>query len=415
MLPFLSQLRGKRFWIAPAFFLLAVAPGSWIPVLANVLRAHGWSEFITLAFLVPPLANTLSPLLFAATADQRFPAEKVLAFTVWGCSLLLYSAFHVIERNGPPALFLFLLTLAAVSATPAWSILSAITLTHLPGDTRNFGLYRVWGTLGWIAGGWIVSALKVDQSPLTGKLAAIALVLTGAVCLMLPHTPPKPASHATWKELLGFSAFRILTHRDVAVFLGTSFLFSIPLAAFYMQTPQLLATMGHQRVAAAMTLGQSTEILALLGLGYLLRRWRIKWLLLTALASGTLRFAWLAMGAAQNSLAWVFCGIALHGFCWTFFFEAGRVFLDRRVESGMRAQVQALMTLLTSGLGSMLGTVAAGTLHRTWVVGDLLMGWRNFWMALALVCALCALVFIAGYQGISKNPERFGYLGHRPP
>lgn len=409
MRPFFTQLRGRRFWIGPAFFLLAAAPGCWVPVLSTVLRAHGWGELITLAFLVPPVAGTISPLLLGATADQRFPAEKVLAFSAWAGAVFLFTAFQVVDSGGPAGAFLALLTVAATCTAPSWSILTAVALTNLEQGGRNFGLYRSWGTVGWMSAGWIVSALRVDQSPFTGKLGAVTLILAGLVCLMLPHTPPRPPGARTWKDLVGFSAFRILRQRDIAVFLATSFLFSVPLVAFYMQTPQLLVALGHQRVAAAMTLGQTTEFLALLGLGYLLARWRIKWLLLLALGAGMTRFAWYAMGAAQGSLTWVFWGISLHGICWTFFYEAGRVFLDRRVEPGLRAQVQALLTFVTVGIAGILGTVSVGALHRAWVPGNVLAGWAHFWMALALMCGLCALFFALGYQGLASgksNPAK---------
>lgn len=373
-------------------------------MLSNVLKAHGWSHYITWAFLAQPLAAAISPLGFAAAADQRFPAERLLAFVLLGCSGILFAAYQVLSAGGPPLAFLCLLFLAAVSTSPAWAILSAIVLTHAPNAARDYGLYRVWGTLGWISAGWLVSGFGVDESATVGKLAACDLVAAGAVCFLLPSTPPRPIPRRTWKDLLGLSAFRIMAHRDVAVFLGTSFLFSIPLMAFYMETPLLLSALGQKRVALAMTLGQATEVIALLSLGFLITRWRIKWLLLVALAAGTLRFAGLAMGAAQDCLPWALAAVSLHGFCWTFFFEAGRVFLNRRVEPGMRAQVQALMTFLTAGAGSILGALGTGILHDALIFGDDLTGWRNFWMLLAFVCGACALFFAVGYRGIARTP-----------
>ena len=48
--------RGDRFWICPAFFLLAAAPGFWLPVLANILDANGWGDYTTPVFMVLPLS-----------------------------------------------------------------------------------------------------------------------------------------------------------------------------------------------------------------------------------------------------------------------------------------------------------------------------------------------------------------------
>ncbi|MEO0448435.1 MAG: MFS transporter, partial [Verrucomicrobiota bacterium] len=383
----------------PAYFLLAAAPGCWIPVLANVLNEQGWHHWVTFAFLIPPLSGTIAPLLFAAVADQRIAAERVLAWSLWGGAVFLYLAFEILEAGKFPVLFLICFFIAQLSSAPAWALLNAVAFANLKEKKKNFGLFRVWGTFGWAFAGWMVSAMAWDSSPAVGKLAVAIRVLAGIVCLLLPHTPPQGAAPKSWQQARGLHSLRILRQRDIGFFFLTSFLFSIPLSAFYMQTPQFLQGLGETRVALLMTTGQMTEVLAMLGLGYVLTRWRIKWLLLLALGAGCLRYAFYGWGAEEGSLPLVLFGIAMHGICWTFFFEAGRVFLDERVDPAFRAQTQALLTLLTMGLGSIVGTASMGMLQDRWVANGTSEEWAFFWRILTGLCLLATLLFAFGYRG----------------
>ncbi len=390
--------RGDPTWIGPTYFLLAAAPGFWIPVLTNVLDARGWSPYVTLAFIIPPLAGMISPLALAARADQVIPAEKLLAALVGGGTIFLWLAFETVERGQAPYLFLAFLSVNALITAPTWSLLNTVTLSNLT-HPEHFGRYRVWGTFGWMAAGWTVSALAMDVSPAVGDLAAGTRLLAAVCCLMLPHTPPRGGRARNLGEALGFGAFRILRQRDMAVYFGTSFFFSIPLAAFYLHTPRHLRALGWEQVAAGMTVGQLTEAVAMVLMGWFLRSWRIKWLLTLALLCGIARYALYAMGGAGSSAVFVLVGVAFHGVCWCYFFEAGRVFLQKRVSTDVRAQSQALLSLLTSGIGTLTGVLLVG-----WIQGRIVdettgLGWDAYWWILTAMCVACLVGFCAGYRG----------------
>ena len=86
----------------------------------------------------------------------------------------------------------------------------------------------------------------------------------------------------------------------------------------------------------------------------------------------------------------------LHGICWTFFYEAGRVFIHRRVDEGMRGQAQALIGLVSNGLGGVLGLVVVKALHSALLpIG----GWTLYWQVLSGMSAVSLVVFWLGYQG----------------
>ena len=384
------------------FCLLAAAPGAWLPVLSNVLEARGWDRMITWAFLVGPIAGMISPLVFSARADQRIPAEKLVGYIITGGAVFLWAAFRALEA-GRPNLFLLFMMINALISAPAWGLLTTIALNSLEDEQRSFGFYRVWGTVGWVLVGLAVSWFGLDSSTRVGDVAFAVRVVAGLCAFLLPHTPPIASDSTGWKSALGLDSLSIFRNRDHRVYLITTFLLSVPLAAFYMHTPIHLRDLGFRSVAAGMTLGQVFEIVAFLMMGYWLRRVRIRTLLMVAMGCAVLRYGLFAMGGVIPHSLWILVGLSFHGICWTFFFETGRVFLNRRVDQRFRAQVQALVTFASMGLGSLVGTLVCGKLYDLMVVGGV-GGWSAYWACLAAMCLVILFYFSAGYQGVTvKN------------
>ena len=385
------------------FCLLAAAPGAWLPVLSNVLAARGLDGAIAWAFLVGPIAGMISPLLFSARADQRIPAEKLVGIIITGGSIFLWAAFRALEAGSPTWFLVFMMINALISA-PAWGLLTTIALNSLEDEQKSFGFYRVWGTIGWVVVGLSISWFGLDESTKVGDVAFGVRVVAGLCAFLLPQTPPVASDSTGWRSALGLDSLRIFQNRDHRVYLVSTFLLSVPLAAFYMHTPIHLRELGFGSVAAGMTLGQVFEIVAFLMMGFWLSRVRIRTLLIVAMVCAIIRYVLFALGGVVPHFAWLLVGLSLHGICWTFFFETGRVFLNRRVDQRFRAQVQALVTFASMGLGSLVGTLVCWALHDWMVVGGI-GGWTCYWASLAIMCLGTLVYFLLGYQGVGQQGQ----------
>ena len=385
------------------FCLLAAAPGAWLPVLSNVLAARGLDGAIAWAFLVGPIAGMISPLLFSARADQRIPAEKLVGIIITGGSIFLWAAFRALEAGSPTWFLVFMMINALISA-PAWGLLTTIALNSLEDEQKSFGFYRVWGTIGWVVVGLSISWFGLDESTKVGDVAFGVRVVAGLCAFLLPQTPPVASDSTGWRSALGLDSLRIFQNRDHRVYLVSTFLLSVPLAAFYMHTPIHLRELGFGSVAAGMTLGQVFEIVAFLMMGFWLSRVRIRTLLIVAMVCAIIRYVLFALGGVVPHFAWLLVGLSLHGICWTFFFETGRVFLNRRVDQRFRAQVQALVTFASMGLGSLVGTLVCGGLYDWMVVGGI-GGWTCYWASLAIMCLGTLVYFLLGYQGVGQQGQ----------
>ena len=389
--------KGHRYWLAVVFFLLAGVPGFWFPALSNILVENGYGGWKELAFMLPCFAGILSPLILGAAVDQRVEAQKMLGWIMITGAFFLYGAFHAIEHKWGGWLFLMFFGANALISVPAWTLINTVAMASLDDPSKKFGLYRVWGTIGWMMAGVLVSFCALDFSPMAGKIAAGVRIIAGLACFCLKPVKPQAGPPESLGEAMGFGAFRILKDRNHLVYFMTAFLFHIPLASFYLHTPMHLKDLGVLSVSGFMSTGQILEVVCMLLMGVVIAKVRVKWILGIAIALGVMRYSLCALGGARDQVGFIVLGVMLHGITWTFFVEAGRVFLHRRVDAGVRGQAQALMSLFTGGFAGITGVLTVKALHEHFVVWEN-GGWAGYWTVLASLAFLALVIFLIGYR-----------------
>jgi MFS family permease len=396
----LSTIRKAEYAeLVALFFLQGAALGTWFVPLSTVLDAHGLHAIKPFAFATSALAAFVSPLLFGAMADRRASPVIVLRGLALATATAMALASTAIKLGWNPWLVLALIQLHALCSSPLFSIASTIVFARLADAQKEFGPIRAMATLGWMSGCWLVSALGADTSPLAGYSGAVLWVLVAVFTFFLPAlAAPQAAAHLTWHERLGLDALTLLKNPDHRVVFITSALACIPLAAFYPYAPPHLRQLGLARTAAWMTLGQVTEVIAMFSLGALLLRWRVKWILAGGLTFGVLRFALSAM----NGKAWVLSGVLLHGASYTFVTTTAQIYLDQRVPASWRARAQALLALMNSGVGNLLGYLGTGWWFSVCTQSSGTQ-WSWFWGGLAAAVGLVMAYFLTAYHGIGSG------------
>lgn len=383
------------------FLIQGAAMGMWLVPLSTVLDAHGLHAIKPFAFASTAVAAFVSPLFFGAMADRHASPVKVLRGLSFATAAAMALAATAIQLGGSPWLVLALIQLHALCSSPTWSIASTIVFARLRDAKREFGAIRAMATLGWMAGCWLVSALNADASPRAGYNGAVAwLVVAGFTCLLPEVEAPKLAGTVTLRERLGLDALTLLKHHDHRVVFITAALFNIPLAAFYPYTPPHLKELGLTHTTAWMTLGQITEVLAMLSLARLLTSWRLKWIFTVGLACGVVRYALCAL----NGKAWILLGVTLHGCSFALVFITAQIYLDDRVDPAWRARAQALMALLTGGVGNLIGYLGNGAWFEFNTRPDGRENWPVFWSGLALSVAAVLAYFLIAYHGRGASP-----------
>lgn len=381
--------------LAALFFLNAMAMGMWFVPLGMVLDAHGLHSIRAYAFAASATAAFVSPLIFAAMADRRGSPVTVLRWLAVATACAMALASTAIHLGWNRWIVLATIQLHALCSSPGWSLSTTIVFSRLQNSKRQFGPVRAVATLGWMAGCWVVSLLNADASVMSGFAGAIAWLLVSAFTFVLPTVPPpKSTGHITLKERLGLDALTLLKNHDHRVVFVMAALFSIPLAAFYPYSPTHMRDLGLEHAAALMSLGQVTEIIAMLGLAYLLTAFRLKWLFVAGLSIGVLRYVLCALDTKVSLLM----GVTLHGFAFTLVFITTQIYLDERIDAAWKARAQALMAFMMAGVGNLIGYLGTGWWFNAC---DRPSGtnWPLFWGALAGVIGLVLVYFVIAYHG----------------
>ena len=394
----------RRYWTQSVLFLATLgAAGMWSVSFSTVLRAHHLESLIAYALAWTALAAFAAPLIAGGLADQRIPPERLLRWLTMGAAVFLALGFCAIEFTWGTGAVLGFFLLHSLCNTPVYSILSAVIFADLPDAAGGFARVRVWGTVGWALGGWLVSwGLRADNSTLSGFAAAAVLFGTGVGLGGLRETrPPDEKPRRSWREVLGWDALSLFRQHDHRAVLLVTILFCIPLAAFTPFTPLHLRALGFEHPTATMTLGQVGEIICMVWLASVLRRFRLKWIFLAAIALAVVRYGLFTLDTRGAVLA----GIALHGFCYTLFFITAQVYMAERIDLTMRARAQSLFFLIYSGVGNFTGYLATGWWKVACMTGTET-NWRNYWGGLCVTTMAVGLYFLASYSGVGRGSRR---------
>jgi MFS family permease len=392
-----------QFWnLAALLFIQSAAMGAWFVPLGTVLDAHGLGVIKAYAFATSAIAAFISPLLFAAMADRHASPVIVLRGLTIATALTMTLSTVGIAQRWNPWLVLACIQFQALFYTPTWSMAATVAFSQLTDPKHQFGPLRATATLGWMFGAVLISVIGADQSSLGGFTSVVLWLLTTAATWLLPAVePPKSEETLTLRQRLGLDALQLLKIRDHRVVFITAAIFSIPMAAFYPFSPVHLQELGFARSSAWMTLGQVTEIVTLLALGGALVRFRLKWVFAAGIATLALRYGLCGM----NTPASLLIGITLHGLAFTLFFITAQIYLEERIERAWRARGQALLSLITGGVGNLAGYLGTG-LWFNWCHRDGPMRWTQFWGGLAIATAAVLAYFILSYRGRVTPPSK---------
>jgi nucleoside transporter len=384
------------------FFIQAAGMAVWFVPLGPILDQYGLHSIKPFAFASAAVAAFISPLIFGAMADRHVPPTKVLRFLATFTALFMTGISAALQFHLNCWLVLVLIQIFYFFYSPMFSISTAIVFARLHDAKKEFGPIRSLATFGWMAGALLVSLLALDRSAFVGYLDAVIWLLVAAFTYFLPNLEmPSSAENLTWHERLGLDALKLLKKKEIRVVFLTTTLFNAPLCAFYPYTPTHLHDLGFQKTSAWMSLAQTTEIIGMFSLAWLLHHWRLRWIFFCGLALGLARFIF----GALNTQWSLFLNIILHGASFVFVFITAQIYLEQKIETSWRTRAQALLTLMNGGVGNLIGYLGTGW----WLQHCELIGgktWPRFWGGLALVIAGVMVYFLATFRDEPAETKR---------
>lgn len=377
-------------------FLQYFVWGAWYVTVGNFMDAQGMKDIIHWAYTVGPLAAIFSPFFLGLVCDRYFNVEKVLGtLHILGGLALLSAPF----LSGSPVWFIVIIALHMLAYTPTIGLSNSLAFHNIDNQEKEFPRLRVFGTIGWIVAGIFVSSvLGADTSAVPFYVAGASGVVLGLFSFTLPATPPPAAGKESLsiREILGIDALAQLKSRSFIVFIVSSFLISIPLAAYYAFAPVFVNATGFENPATTMSFGQMSEVAFMIAMPFFFRRLGVKWMLLVGMGAWVLRYVLFAL-AATDEITWmIMTGIVLHGICFDFFFVTGQIYVDKKSSASIRSQAQGFLVFATYGVGMFIGAQLSGWVYNLYKSGNVDMSlaqWASFWWVPALFAGVIMLIF----------------------
>jgi nucleoside transporter len=383
--------------------------GAWYVSLGtyvvNVLHFDG--DQVGWAYTAFAIGAMVSPFFVGLIADRFFASEKLLGCLGLLGGVLMF-ALPKLTTFGP---FLVVLIAYCASYVPTLALGNSLSLHHLANPKRDFPLVKTLSAIGWIAGGVTLSVVfKGEQSPVQFYLAGASSIALGLFAFTLPHTPPKKTGKdVRIGEILGLDALGLMKRPPFAIFIGCMFLICIPLYFYFVNMNLYITELGWTYTAAKMSLAQVSDVIFLVLLPLMLRRFGYKTTIAIGILAWVTRYFFLAGSVDSPGLATVliFAAILLHGVCYDFLFIAGQLYVDDEANERMRGAAQGFIAFILWGVGNFVGAKLAGhwQLKNTLAQpqGTVAHDWHNIWIAPAWGAVAVLVIFLIFFRNPSKK------------
>ncbi|MSU27123.1 MAG: MFS transporter, partial [Pedosphaera sp.] len=299
----MSPLLYLRLWLM--VFLHYFVWGAWYVTLSTYLGKT--LEFpggqIGLAYGTTAIGAMVSPFFAGIIADRFFATQRLLGtLHLIGAALLYYLSTLTKFEQFYPVLIGY-----TISYMAGHGLTNSLTLHHSKDPAREFPLVMFMGSVGWIAAGITLSELNLEDNAGMFRLAAGAALVMGLYSFTLPHTPPKGAgAPVSVRTMLGLDALRLMRDRSFATFMICSFLICVPLSFYFSLIHIFAGEMSITKAAAKLTGAQVSDVVFLLLLPLLLKRFGVKGILIIGMIAWTVRFGLLTQFDQARDAVWLF-------------------------------------------------------------------------------------------------------------
>ncbi len=368
------------------------------PETGSVFSTQSWGAII-------------APFIIGLIADRYFNAEKILGVLHILGAILMYQMYNAADIS---VFYPYVLSYM-ILYMPTLALVNSVSFNQMKDPEKEFSSIRIWGTLGWIAAGLLISfafhwdsqeGVKDGLLRNTFLMASIASIVLGLFSFLLPKTPPKgKGEKVTISDILGLDALKLLRDKNFLIFFISSILICIPLAFYYQNANNFLTNVGMDNPTGKMTIGQVSEVLFLLALPIFFKKFGFKKTILVGMLAWAIRYVLFAYGNAGELSFMLITGIALHGICYDFFFVSGQIYTNSKAGDKFKSAAQGLITLATYGIGMLIGFMVAGQITEMYKVNGA-QDWKMVWIIPAGIAFVVFLIFALLFNDKTKpEPE----------
>jgi nucleoside transporter len=370
----------------------------WVPLAAYLTNLEVGSTEKALILSSMAIGCMASPLI-GMLADRFWPAQKVLSgLNLVHAVMLLWAG----TTNNPDVLFLCLL-LAMLAYMPTWSLVSAISMAHLPSE--DFPKVRVFGSIGWVASG-IFSVIFIrflntgfDGTNIPFYCGAGVSFLAAFFNLTIPDTPPLgKGGKATLTEVFGLGTLHLMKDRNFTIFIIFSFLSLIPFTMYYSYFSEFLLYNNTRYISITINWGVLAEMGFMLLVPLAIKRFGLRKTMVFGLAALVIRYFSFYAGGVFSQFWMYYLGILIHGLIFGFFYVGGQIYIDKIAPKELRSQAQGFIFLITFGVGLLVGNFICAKLIDYYKTAEGY-NWDAIWGITTLVSAVILVAFPLLFRG----------------
>lgn len=397
-----------RIQLSTMMFLEYFIWGVWYVTMGIYLTKIGFQGTeVGNAYSTMAWGAIVSSFFVSLVADRYFAAEKLTGVL----HILGGITMYFVSRITSPGLFFWVLLLYMIFYMPTIALTNAISFRQTTSAGKEFPRIRVFGTIGWIVAGILISVLNIETGSQPMLLAAGCSILLGVFSFFLPATPTVASQkNITVKDILGLDALSLMKNRSFAVLIICSLLITLPFAMYHPFTNMFLNESGIENAAGKMTLGQMSELVFMLIMPFFFVRLGVKKMAMIGMLAWVARYFFFSIGNGAELLFLLYLGILLHGVCYDFFYVTGQIYVDKKAPDTVRAGVQGFYTLITYGIGWLLGSWVGGWILQKYqilnesqnVIGH---HWPAAMRGPAIIAAVVALLFIIFFKDENDRIE----------
>ncbi|MCF8285674.1 MAG: nucleoside permease [Chitinophagaceae bacterium] len=370
--------------------------GAWYVTMGTYMGEKLGASGVAIgaAYGAGAIATIISPFFVGMIADRFFAAQKIMGVLHLVGAALLFYATKVDNTS-----FYWVILVYSLLYMPTIALSNSVAFAQMTDPGKQFPWIRVFGTLGWIAAGLVISQLGIEKTEGTFIVAAGISAALGLLCFALPNTPPKAAgTPSSMGAILGKDAFVLLKNKSFLVFFISAIAICIPLSFYYGFANPFLNEIGLDNVAGKMTMGQMSEAIFILAIPFLFNKIGVKNMLIFGISAWVLRYVCFAYGNMDAS--WMlYAGIILHGICYDFFFVTGYMYTEKKAGEHIKNAAQGLFTFATYGVGMFIGTNYSGFVVEQNKLADATgHNWTSIWLTPAAIAGAVLIAFILFFK-----------------
>lgn len=334
--------------------------GLYTPIISTYLKSYlnFSSKEAGLIISMTVIASITAPLIGIFIVDKAIKRKNMLIL----CYLLssIFMGLLYFQKTFWP--FILLYTIVISLHFISQGLLNAIIFDSLATNGTNFGKIRLWGTVGWVAIGLLISYVLLKSNGVKGLSSlfiwgSILSIMNLIFTIFLPDSHIKTRHSQSIKSNL----LKHITTNGPLLNSLLTFYFGVILSSYYYfgASPYLLSLgIDETLILPIIFTAQISEVIILSKLKPIINKIDYKAVLILGTLSHLAGFSLLSMQIMSYPLLAI--SFLLHGFGFGLYLPGAQILVNNNSADKLKSQIQQVIAVLI-GIGSFTGSNIAGS------------------------------------------------------